>query len=173
MNIYYSPSATGFFSTVLYRIDQLPDDAIAISPELHRALLEGASAGKVIVIGSDGQPRLADAPARAIDYAALIAEARYEREVSGITAGGFSVDTSDRSKTLITGSAFNASIDPNYTLSWKSPTGFVELSGPQVIAIAKAVSAHVQACFDREEALLAALADGSFTPGMLLEGWPA
>ncbi|VVO43126.1 hypothetical protein PS723_06123 [Pseudomonas fluorescens] len=50
--------------------------------------------------------------------------------------------------------------------------GFVDLPAAQVLAIADAVSEHVQLCFDREDALLGAVADGSITAEMLEEGWP-
>ncbi|KAF1061061.1 MAG: hypothetical protein GAK45_02335 [Pseudomonas citronellolis] len=39
--------------------------------------------------------------------------------------------------------------------------------------MADAARDYVQACFDREAALLTALADGSLTTAMLDEGWPA
>lgn len=101
-----------------------------------------------------------------------IAARRYEAEVAGITIDGLTVETDDRSKLLINGAALEATIDPEYVMQWKTPGGFVELTGEQVIGIARAVRAHVQACFDREAELLAAVADGSITDQMLQEGWP-
>lgn len=104
--------------------------------------------------------------------AASIAARRYEAEVGGITLNGVPIDTDDRSKLLINGAALEATIDPEYVMQWKTPDGFVELAAQQVIGIARAVRAHVQACFDREAELLAALAAGTLTPAMLEEGWP-
>ncbi len=106
------------------------------------------------------------------DYAAAIAARRWQAEVAGIEVAGMQVDTDDRSKLLINGAAVEAMLDPEYTLRWKTTDGFVELSAEQVISIARAVRAHVQACFDREAELLDALADGTFTEAMLEEGWP-
>ncbi|MCY1557369.1 hypothetical protein D9M68_942160 [compost metagenome] len=64
-------------------------------------------------------------------------------------------------------------IDPQYSVNWKSADGqFVALGGQQIIAVASAVRAHVQACFDREAVLLTELAAGTFTENMLEEGWP-
>ena len=40
-------------------------------------------------------------------------------------------------------------------------------------AIAAAVYAYVSACFAREAELLAALAEGTYTDELLVEGWPA
>ena len=101
-----------------------------------------------------------------------IATRRYEAEVGGITLNGVPIATDDRSKLLINGAALEATIDPAYVMQWKTPGGFIELTAQQVIGIARAVRAHVQACFDREAELLAAVADGSITDQMLQEGWP-
>lgn len=101
-----------------------------------------------------------------------IAARRYEAEVGGITLNGMQIDTDDRSKLLINGAALEATIDPAYVMQWKTPGGFIELTAPQVIGIARAVRAHVQACFDREAELLAALDAGTITAAMLNEGWP-
>lgn len=101
-----------------------------------------------------------------------IAASRFVAETAGITAGGRIVDTGRDSQGLITGAAFAATLDPAYVCRWKTPTGFVELDAPTLIATASAVRAHVQACFDREAELLAALADGTFADSMLKEGWP-
>lgn len=103
---------------------------------------------------------------------ASIAARRYEAEVGGITLNGMQIDTDDRSKLLINGAALEATIDPAYVMQWKTPGGFIELTAVQVIGIARAVRAHVQACFDREAELLAALETGTLTPAMLEQGWP-
>lgn len=44
--------------------------------------------------------------------------------------------------------------DEKYSCRWKTESGFVELTAPQILAIADAVRAHVQSCFDREAELL-------------------
>ncbi|MGP9823749.1 DUF4376 domain-containing protein [Ectopseudomonas khazarica] len=106
------------------------------------------------------------------DWPALIAARRYEAEIAGIDIEGMHVDTDDRSKLLINGAALEAMLDPAYAMQWKTPAGFVELGAAQVLAVARAVRAHVQACFDREAVLLAAAADGSIVEPMLGEGWP-
>lgn len=111
-------------------------------------------------------------PPLVIDAAAIAAR-RYEAETAGVSVGGISVETDDRSKLLINGAALEATINPEYVMQWKTPAGFVELTGEQVIGIARAVRAHVQACFDREAQLLAELDAGTLTPEMLDEGWPA
>lgn len=57
MTTYYSPSS-GFLSSAIH--DNIPQDAIEISPELHRQLIEDQAKGKVIVLGGDGMPTTID-----------------------------------------------------------------------------------------------------------------
>jgi hypothetical protein len=105
--------------------------------------------------------------------AARIAERRWTAEVEGITVSGMRVETDDRAKLLINGAAVEAMIDPDYVMSWRTADGFVELTGAQVIAIARAVRSHVQACFDREAELIALVESGKMTDHALDEGWPS
>jgi hypothetical protein len=83
------------------------------------------------------------------------------------------IDTGRDSQALITGAAVGAMLDADYVLRWKTLAGLVELTGAQIIAVASAVRAFVQGCFDREADLLAAVEDGSITAEMLDESWPA
>jgi len=83
-----------------------------------------------------------------------IATARYNAEIAGVTVNGVSIKTDRESQGLITGAALKAMQDNTYTCRWKGVGGFVELTAPQILAIADAVRAHVQACFDREAELL-------------------
>ncbi|MNM46285.1 hypothetical protein D3C81_572220 [compost metagenome] len=104
---------------------------------------------------------------------ARIAARRYQAEVTGIQVGETMVDTGRDSQALITGAALQSLIDPSYSLRWKTATGvFIELDAQQVIGMATLVRAHVQACFEREAALLAELDAGTLTDNMLEEGWP-
>jgi len=90
--------------------------------------------------------------------------------VTGTTVAGMSIATDDTSQSRITGAALAVTIDPEATVQWKTGAGFVTLDAAQVIAVAQAVRAHVQACFDREAALLAALeADEAYD---IDAGWP-
>ncbi|WP_240075489.1 DUF4376 domain-containing protein [Eikenella corrodens] len=60
MTLYYSQSSGGFYDSTIH--SRLPEDAVAISPEQHAALLAGQSAGQVIMPGKDGKPVLAEQP---------------------------------------------------------------------------------------------------------------
>lgn len=84
-----------------------------------------------------------------------IAAARYAAETSGTTVNGVLIDTGRDSQALITGAALAAMLDEAYSLNWKTENGFIHLTAPEIIAVAQAVRAHVQACFDREGELVA------------------
>lgn len=111
-------------------------------------------------------------PSQAPDWSALIAARRYTAETAGTTVEGMPIDTGRDSQGLITGAALAAMLDPAYSVRWKTVAGFVDLTAQQIIGVASAVRAFVQASFDREAELLGAVADGSITAEMLEEGWP-
>ena len=96
---------------------------------------------------------------------------RDEALASGTLVAGVAVQTDDLSQQRIVGAALAASMDPQAEVNWKAADGtFVTLSAPQIIAIAQGVRAHVQACFDREAALLSAL--DAAAPYDIEDGWP-
>lgn len=84
-----------------------------------------------------------------------IAAARYAAETAGTTVNGVTIDSGRDSQALITGAALAAVIDGEYSLNWKTTSGFIHLTAPEIIAVAQAVRAHVQSCFDREGELVA------------------
>ena len=85
---------------------------------------------------------------------AAIAAARYEAEIAGTVVDGVTIDTGRDSQALITGAALAAVIDSTYSLNWKTESGFIHLTAPEIIAVAQAVRAHVQTCFDHEGELV-------------------
>lgn len=115
---------------------------------------------------------LAAAPSPEVDYPAVIAAERYRRERVGVSLNGFVIDTSREGQALIAGAAVSAIIDPTYTCNWKTGNGFIALNASELLGLATAVRTHVQACFDRELALLRAVESGEYRDPMLLEGWP-
>lgn len=114
-----------------------------------------------------------DKAAAALDAQRQAIRARRDQAINaGITVAGVPIHTDETSQTRIMGAAVSAMLDPAYEVQWKTAGGvFVPLTAPQVIAIAQAVRAHAQACFDREAALLQALAQGE--PYDIGAGWPA
>lgn len=106
------------------------------------------------------------------DFVQMVADERYKREATGVIVNGLPIETTRDSQALIASTGLSALFDPDYRCNFKTVGGFVEIGAVQIIAIAKAVRAHVQACFDREKALLESIAAGEFTEAMLGKGWP-
>ena len=86
---------------------------------------------------------------------AEITAARYAAEISGVNIEGAKVRTDRESQAMITGAALQAVDNPTYTCRWKTENEFLQLDAEHIKAVAKAVRAHVQACFDREADLVA------------------
>ena len=113
--------------------------------------------------------------ARAAESRSTAARALRQRRDRALAAGlnhaGHAFRTDDLSQQRLTAAALAASRDPDLTIRWKTASGaFVTLDASAVLAIANALRAHVQACFDREAELLAALDAG--TPYDPDSGWP-
>lgn len=102
-----------------------------------------------------------------------IAARRWQQVQAGTSADGVHLDTSDTSQVKITGAALEATLDSSYSCDWKAADGnWFTLTAAQILAIARAMRAYIQACYDREKALCAAVDAGTFTAAMLEEGWP-
>ncbi|HCK4503016.1 TPA: DUF4376 domain-containing protein [Pseudomonas aeruginosa] len=171
--MYFAASTGGFYSLEIHGQSGFPDDAVELTAEEYRGLMEGQRTGLQIQADASGHPVLVQAPAQVVDPRALIAARRYQAETAGITVNGMPLDTGRDSQALVTGAALAGVIDPTYACQWKTAGGFVDMSAEQIIALASAMRAHVQACFDREAALLAALEAGTYTAEQLDQGWPA
>lgn len=103
---------------------------------------------------------------------AVVASERFEREGVGIVVDGVQIETTRDSQALIASTGLSAVLDPEYRCNFKTVGGFVEIGSAQIITIAKAVRAHVQACFDRELTVLRAIEAGEYHDDMLSQGWP-
>lgn len=85
-----------------------------------------------------------------------LAAKRWLTETRGTTVNGIKFATDATSQTKLMGAAFDAQMEPGLAIKWKTADGtFVALDAPGMATIAKAVRAHVQACFDREAELRA------------------
>jgi hypothetical protein len=109
------------------------------------------------------------------DYAQEIKQIRDAKMAGGITLNGVTIFTDDVSQGRITGAALAVTLDPSLVIRWKTASGdFIELGAAQVVGIATAVRMHVQACFDHEEILLAAIAAAEDPETVdLTQGWPS
>lgn len=117
-------------------------------------------------------PTLAEEKA---DKKAALAAKRYAVEAGGITVGQTPVKTDRETQAILTGARTLAKEDPAYSVNWKTPGGFVTMDAATIIAVADAVAAHVQACFDNEMNITAqidAAADVAAVRAIDLEaGW--
>jgi hypothetical protein len=65
--LYFSPGIVGFFDSEIAGED-IPADAVAITAQRHAELMAGQTAGRIIVAGEDGLPRLAEAPTPDLEF---------------------------------------------------------------------------------------------------------
>ncbi|WP_446788185.1 DUF4376 domain-containing protein [Macellibacteroides fermentans] len=85
---------------------------------------------------------------------AEISSVRYNFETAGIRYSDYEIATDRDSQALITGAALAAIQDSLYSVRWKTISGFITLNSDQILAVAHAVRAHVQGCFDTEADLI-------------------
>ncbi|MCJ2144277.1 DUF4376 domain-containing protein [Methylobacterium sp. E-066] len=122
-----------------------------------------AYSGATIVLPYAGTERPADLLGKAppaIDLSAYAAAKRFAVETGGVTVAGAAIAT-DRDSQAMIGNAYAyvyCQASGAASVSYKSKAGFVTLTADQIKAVALAVSAHVQACFQAEDAVDAALA---------------
>lgn len=108
---------------------------------------------------------------------AEIASLRWEKETGGTMFNGMPVATDAVSQTKYIGAVVGAQIDPNAVINWKMADGtFVSLDAQAITAIAMAVRAHVQTCFNNEAELKAQIEAVTTEDGIaavdLNTGWP-
>ena len=116
----------------------------------------GLPAGSVTIITEGGVTRIDygnTLAGRKVAKLAELAAARWEEETGGITLNGSPLATGRGDQAMLNGAWVFAQANPDATIRWKGPTGWVDLTAAQVAGIASAVGAHVQACFAREAEL--------------------
>lgn len=106
-----------------------------------------------------------------------LANVRWQKEIGGTTFNGMPIATDAVSQTKYIGAVVGAQIDPNAVINWKMADGtFVTLDAQAITAVAMAVRAHVQACFDNEAELKAEIEAASTAEEIaavdLNTGWP-
>lgn len=172
---YFSPSTRGFYVDELMDLYQaaggIPTDAFVVDEQSETLFRDYITQGKSVsvvddvVVWTDKQETIES-------LKAAVAAKRYAQEVKGVVVNGATVGTDRESVAILTGAAFQAFLDPTYLCRWKTQSGFVELNAQQIIALATSVRMYVQACFEREAALVAAIEAGTYTENMIDEGWP-
>lgn len=104
--------------------------------------------------------------------AVYAADKRWRVETGGIVVGGIAVPTDDRAKVLLMGAA--STMADTDTAPYVSGTQSVTLTGVQFKALYAALTAHVQAAFATQTAVLAAIAAGTVTTTAQIDAaaWP-
>lgn len=92
------------------------------------------------------------ADVRSMKLTALAAH-RYAIENGGMVWSSVGVDTTDRTKLLLTGAFAQANGNPQYSKRWKvAPGQYIALTNAQLKALAQALDDHVTSAFKAEEA---------------------
>lgn len=158
---------TGRYDSALHSI--IPEQAVELSDEVFLATRTDQTGEWRLVDGEVVKVPFAIAEP---NYPELFAQTRFLHETHGIAIEGLNIETTRDSQALIASTGLSAILDPEYRCNFKTLDGFVEIGAEQILAIAKAVRSHVQACFDRELDLLRALEARTYKDEMLAEGWP-
>ncbi|WP_336341674.1 DUF4376 domain-containing protein [Pseudomonas atacamensis] len=157
----------GRYDSAVHRA--IPDEAVEITDELYfKSIREVDGVWRLV------NQQLVKVPFAEVvpDYPQVVAAERFKREAIGVYVDGMQIETTRDSQALIASTGLSAVLDPEYRCNFKTVGGFVEIGSAQIITIAKAVRAHVQACFDRELTLLRAIEAGEYHDEMLSQGWP-
>ena len=113
------------------------------------------------------------------DYLSQLANRRWVAEEAGTTVNDMQVLTDRETQSKLTAAYVKAVQDNTYVIeSWKFATGvFVTLSAQNIIDMANAVEAHVQACFNNEAIISATIMASTTTEELyainINEGWPS
>lgn len=99
---------------------------------------------------------------------------RYDVETGGVVVGGSRIATDRASQAMVSGAFTMAKDNPEAVFEFKAEAGFVTLDAETMIAVGRAVGAHVQAAFAIEATLAAAIAAGGVTTPEEIDGadWP-
>lgn len=111
------------------------------------------------------------------EWRARIASTRYEHEIKGATfshsdGNAYAIATDRQSQAMVSGTRLALEDDPDLTVRWKTQQGFVTCGPNDIKALASAVRTHVQSAFNREDDLVAMVADGTITESDIKSGWP-
>ena len=90
-----------------------------------------------------------------------LAEERWNYEVAGIIVpygdSVIDVKTDRESRANFTDIAIQAAADLSFTLDWKTPTGWIKLTSPEIAVIMKAIREHVQRAYQKEARCMEAI----------------
>jgi hypothetical protein len=137
-----------------------------------------------VLVGYDVAPPVSDDDYTAAAVATAKAELgvhlrarRWLVENGGVLVNGVPIATDDRSKTMLIGSRLAAMAAPeSFSTPWSALDGSThQFNAAQMIAASDAALAHVQACFQTQGILQAAIDAGTITTTQEIDAadWPA
>jgi hypothetical protein len=94
---------------------------------------------------------------------AYAADARWQREIGGVTVAGVPVQTDRASQAMVNGAVALCDKVPSTVIRFKSAAGFVDLGAATMTAVAVAVGQHVQSVFATEATVIAGIEAGTIT----------
>lgn len=114
---------------------------------------------------------------------ANLAAIRFQRETGGIVLAhpsfpeGVPIKTDRETQSIVLGAYVKASSDPEFSINYKISDGiFMPVDAEMITLVGDAVFAHVQACFDNEATLTAAILAAADLAALdeidINEGWP-
>lgn len=130
-------------------------------PGLHPVTLVPAPTGNVVVSGftiNDNYEQVWDYRDKTRDeinaeLLPALTNYRYGKEIGGLSLNGVTIQTDRESRPNLIAAKITAASDPEYTIVWKTDSGFVPLNAQEITAVADAVRAHVENCFKAELAV--------------------
>ena len=146
---------------------KIPNEAIAITTEQWLELINNSGYRKWL----DGEIVIYDPPPPPVDLYAYAADARWRKEIGGITVNGVPIATDDRSKQMIIGARLAASVNPNWSTMWVgSDADIYPVDATAIVTISDAVQSHVNACFTMFADVKADIDNGTVTTVQEIDG---
>jgi hypothetical protein len=139
--------STGFYDKKIHG-DLIPSEAVSISDKNYLLLVHGQYEKALVDGNVVSKDRLIP-----FDAEKSISNIRNAKINEAINIGGVEIYADDKTQSRIMAARIKATENSDYTINWKTNSGFVLLDADTVIAIADAVHDHVQACFSAEAAI--------------------
>lgn len=159
--MYFSKSTGGFYVAEIHG-DGIPADAVEITRDYHTQLLRDISNDQIIAADENDYPIATAPPRQVVSKDSLLtdlADHRWQIETGGIVVAGTPIKTDRESQAQLSSAYTSLKGALISDTPWKTADGtFVRVTLAQIEPIAKAVAAHVRACFAAEEVHCQAIA---------------
>lgn len=173
MATFFSPETRGFYLTSVNG-NNIPADAIEITPQQHQELIDGQSLGKVISV-VDGKVVLVDASGPSKEYLmSRIKEKRLQIENGGVQVKGLWFNSDQSSRLQFMGISMGLYAMPK-NLKWKTMSGeYITMNKDLAMSICEAIIELDLDAFSNGEKLKTELSTIADTKDFdINRGWPA